>query len=250
MKILIWVGCILVYSVFVTALGVAGITLGGIPVMLFSLLFVFLPAPALCKAWDRRKARKAEEPVDPAQAAARRERIMAILNSRTTWIVVAFFALIAVSVYSEERGRKLGYTEAWELAYEEGHSDGYYDGYEEAETAAWDDGYTVGLAEGSEKWYESGYADGVEVGAEDGYEDGYNDGVSEYLSEVRFHRRNACFVTISGERYHHWNCSHLTGHRYYIYNIELALSKGYLPCLDCWESGLNELPPVELPRLN
>jgi len=226
MKILIWVGCILVYSVFVTILGMSGITLGGLPVMLFSLLFVFLPAPALCKAWERRKAQKAEKPADPAQAAARRESIMAILNSRSTWIVVAFFALIAVSVISEERGRELGYQEAWELAYEEGHSEGYDEGYEDAGTGSFEEGYDEG--------YNAARRETEDLVSKGQY-------YESIASELFFFRVGACIVTTTGEKYHHYGCYHIEGQPFWIYNVELAEANGYIPCLDCWVRGIESL---------
>lgn len=53
-------------------------------------------------------------------------------------------------------------------------------------------------------------------------------------AELEFYRSNAVFVTVSGEKYHCYGCHHLTGHRYFIYNIELAKEMGYEPCSDCW----------------
>ena len=58
MKVLIWLGCILAYSVLQTVLKGQGIILGGVPTVLLALVLVFLPAPAICKAWDKRKAKK------------------------------------------------------------------------------------------------------------------------------------------------------------------------------------------------
>ena len=52
MKVLIWLACILVYSVLQTVLKGQGIILGGVPTVLLALVLVFLPAPAICKAWD------------------------------------------------------------------------------------------------------------------------------------------------------------------------------------------------------
>lgn len=82
------------------------------------------------------------------------------------------------------------------------------------------------------------------------YDDGYADGVMEGKSsdasiqrrlvnlrdaaELEFYRSNAVFVTVSGEKYHCYGCHHLTGHRYFIYNIDLAKEMGYEPCSDCW----------------
>lgn len=64
MKIAIWCGCIVVYSVVVTACRLGGVTFGALPTALLFLLLVILPAPVLCRAWDRRgkKAVKASWP--------------------------------------------------------------------------------------------------------------------------------------------------------------------------------------------
>ena len=62
MRVLIWLGCILVYSIIVTALRSAGIILGGIPTAVLALVVVFLPAPALCKLWSRRKEKRVAVP--------------------------------------------------------------------------------------------------------------------------------------------------------------------------------------------
>lgn len=55
MKVLIWLACILVYSALQAVIRSQGIILGGVPTVLLALLLVFLPAPALCKLWDKRK---------------------------------------------------------------------------------------------------------------------------------------------------------------------------------------------------
>ena len=58
MKIAIWCGCIVVYSVVVTACRLGGVTFGALPTALLFLLLVILPAPVLCRAWDRKRAQK------------------------------------------------------------------------------------------------------------------------------------------------------------------------------------------------
>ncbi len=59
MKALIWLGCIFVYSLVKTFLSSGGEVLGAIPSLFLSILFVFLPAPCLCKQWDEWKAKEA-----------------------------------------------------------------------------------------------------------------------------------------------------------------------------------------------
>ena len=56
MKILIWIGCVVVYSVVVTALKFGGVSLGALPVALLFLLLVLLPAPALCRVIDKKRS--------------------------------------------------------------------------------------------------------------------------------------------------------------------------------------------------
>lgn len=55
MKVLIWLACILVYSALQVVIRSQGIALGGVPTVLLALLLVFIPAPALCKLWEKRK---------------------------------------------------------------------------------------------------------------------------------------------------------------------------------------------------
>ena len=61
MKILIWLGCIAVYSVVVTACHVGGVTFGALPTVLLLLVLVVLPAPALCRQLDKKRDKKEPE---------------------------------------------------------------------------------------------------------------------------------------------------------------------------------------------
>lgn len=110
--------------------------------------------------------------------------------------------------------------------------------YDAAVSAAYEDGQEDGYDEGYSAGYDDGEADGYEDGYQVGNNTGYNRGVSKYFSELKFFRNNAAIVSISGNKYHHYGCGHISGRRYYIYNIELAQARGYTPCLDCWESRL------------
>lgn len=227
MKILIWLGCVVVYSALVLALQYAGVTLGSIPVALLSFLFVFLPAPALCRAWDRRKANAAAQPPErdagaaddkgemPAAPAGRLSRFSKSLSAgRILAAVLVLFIMVSLSVGSYEKGVKEGRA----LGYDEGNGDGREAGYEEGYTEGWDAGYDCGQ------------------------EDGYTEGRALYAAEVYFFRNGACIVTTAGDKYHHWGCYHIGDSSYWIYNVELAEARGYTPCLDCWEQGLVDLP--------
>lgn len=102
------------------------------------------------------------------------------------------------------------------------------------------------MAEEAQKSYESRIPAIRSAAYDDGYAAGIEDGRSSDASiqrrlanlrdaaELEFCRNNAVFVTVSGEKYHCYGCHHLTGHRYFIYNIELAKEMGYEPCSDCW----------------
>ena len=61
MKILIWLGCIAVYSVVVTACRFGGVTFGALPSVLLLLVLVVLPAPALCRQLDKKRDKKEPE---------------------------------------------------------------------------------------------------------------------------------------------------------------------------------------------
>lgn len=222
MKVFIWIGCIVVYSVVVSALNLSGVGLGGVPVALLAVLLIFLPAPALCRLWDRRRQRRPEAAADPPAPAQERrsfsvERVRALLRSRP-FLAACSVALLVCSfltggvVWSEVEGQKL-----------------------------WDAACIVGREEG----YDDGYADGLTAG----YGDGYSDGKWLYYWEVRFFRYGACVVTTGGEKYHHYGCYHIGDSSYWIYNVELAEAKGYTPCLDCWEAGLNNESLLSLPPL-
>lgn len=59
MKVLIWLVCIFVFSLVQTIAHSQGVVLGGVPTVLLALVLVFLPAPLLCKLWDKRTKRLA-----------------------------------------------------------------------------------------------------------------------------------------------------------------------------------------------
>lgn len=82
------------------------------------------------------------------------------------------------------------------------------------------------------------YDKGYDAGRSEGFDDGYSEGVGYYAPEVGFFRQNACIVTASGSKYHHWGCYHIAGRYFNILNTALAESYGYEPCQDCWEDGL------------
>ena len=97
MKIVIWLGCILVYSALQAALKMAGVVLGGLPTALLALLLVFLPAPLLCRAWSKRKERQPAAPrhivVDTSTG-----EVVGIAKSRAPVIAVASVLALALVV--------------------------------------------------------------------------------------------------------------------------------------------------------
>ena len=121
-----------------------------------------------------------------------------------------------------------GCIETYDDGYVDGHDDGYGEGY--------DDGYDEGYWGGHDDGYDEGYDEGNYDGYDDGYDDGYWDGYWEGYydnDELIFWQENAVLVTMTGSKYHTYDCYHIEGRSYYIYNIELAQYKGYKPCLDC-----------------
>lgn len=208
MKVLIWLVCILVYSAAVSALNLAGVGLGGVPVVLLAILLIFLPAPALCRLLDRRRQQCQDAAADPSAPAKERRsfpaaKVRSLFRSRP-FMAACFISLLALSflaggfVWRKLEGQML-----------------------------WDAACIVGRSEG----YDDGYADGLAAG----YDAGYLDGESVNHDELSFYRDNAVIVTLGGEKYHRWGCSHVSGRQYLIYNIGLAELRGYAPCLDCWE---------------
>lgn len=62
----------------------------------------------------------------------------------------------------------------------------------------------------------------------------YKETLESYSEECRFFDENSGIVTVSGEKYHTYDCWHWqTGNGFLIYNIAQAESLGYEPCLDC-----------------
>lgn len=87
-----------------------------------------------------------------------------------------------------------------------------------------------------DSYYDIGYYNGYDDGKNDGYNDGHSDGYKYYSdvkNEYNYLHKYAVIVTTTGKKYHHYGCYHINGSSVYIYNIELAESKGYTPCLDC-----------------
>lgn len=65
--------------------------------------------------------------------------------------------------------------------------------------------------------------------------DYYKKRLSAIEDEYDFFHNHAVIVTTAGEQYHRYDCYHTDGRRFYIYNIENAIHKGYDACLDCIE---------------
>ena len=209
MNVLIWFCCILAYSVVVVVLNAAGVTLGWIPAALLAVLLIFLPAPALCRAWGHRRQRS----TDLSSGASSPRPPLSILRSRCFLVSCFVVALILSFISGGLVWRKIDGQRVWDAACIVGHDEGYQEGL----TA--------------------------------GYNDGYSDGKWLYYWEVRFFRNNACIVTSTSTEYHHYGCDHINGSSYWIYNVELSEAKGYTPCPDCWEGGLNDDSLLSLPPL-
>lgn len=131
------------------------------------------------------------------------------------------------------------------------HSEGYDAGYEAGTTAGYPAGYDAGYNEAYKSAYDDGYNAGLNERANDLNALKLEHSVlsREYeaiLPEYNFFHNGAVIVTATaGEKYHHYDCGHISGRDIYIYNIELAKAKGYTPCADCW----HDLPSLSLPPL-
>lgn len=161
----------------------------------------------------------------------RRRRLSAILL--TLFLVIGFFSVRSAIRSSYDSGSADAQADAKvkiETAYDNGVKSGYADGQQ--------DGYNEGQEAGEKIGYDNGYDEGYEAGESEGTLAGYDRCYNIYVDELRFYRNNVCVVTVSGKKYHHWDCFHIQNHDFYIYNTEKAESLGYTPCLDCWESGL------------
>ena len=91
---------------------------------------------------------------------------------------------------------------------------------------------------GNKKGYVQGYNKGHGKGYVEGYDEGYDKGYRYYeeiKDEYNFYHKSAVIVTTTGKKYHKYDCYHIEGRNFYIYNIENARAKGYAPCLDCFE---------------
>lgn len=63
--------------------------------------------------------------------------------------------------------------------------------------------------------------------------DKYKENHLENKEELDFWRNYAVIVTESGEKYHTYGCRYVQGKEFWIYNVDLAVSKGYERCSVC-----------------
>ncbi len=85
---------------------------------------------------------------------------------------------------------------------------------------------------------DNAYYEGINSGYTKGYDKGYDEGYGYYKkikNEYNFFHKYAVIVTKTGKRYHKYDCYHIKDRTFYIYNISMAKSKGYTPCLDCYD---------------
>ena len=96
---------------------------------------------------------------------------------------------------------------------------------------SYEHGYNSGYGNGHKEGYYSGYNDGRDVGYNCGYLAGYN----KISDEYEFFHNYAGIVVENGKRYHRYGCYHISGKRFWIYNIAAAEDAGYTPCSDCFK---------------
>lgn len=58
--------------------------------------------------------------------------------------------------------------------------------------------------------------------------------LNEAENDLNYLSMSAVFVPTVGMKYHHYDCKYLDGMSFHIYNVELAESKGYEPCSECY----------------
>lgn len=109
----------------------------------------------------------------------------------------------------------------------------YDDGYQAGKEFAYSD-----MEDKLDEYYDDGYKAGYEDGCEEGNSNGYNDGYADGLydadwDELYWWRDHAVIVTTAGEKYHTYDCQYVRDREFYIYNVELAIGKGYTPCSVC-----------------
>lgn len=91
-----------------------------------------------------------------------------------------------------------------------------------------EDGYDEGYDDGYKQGYFNGFDEGLEIGFDDGYDSAMSDD-----PEINFWRSYAVIVTSTGKKYHTYDCYHIDGRPFNIFNIASAKAQGYTACLDC-----------------
>lgn len=128
------------------------------------------------------------------------------------------------------------------ICYSTGYNTGNDAGYEIGHKSGYDEGHSKGYSDAESKYSKTitNLRDEIDefdekIASLQEYSDFLENYFDDTIDEWAFFHDYSVIVTTTGSKYHHYGCSHLDGHRYYIYNIELAESKGYAPCLDCWD---------------
>ena len=215
MKLLIYVGGLLVSSALVVVLGISGVmsTLGSVGANLLASSIYCLGVYVIPRLIIKRLQKRVPEKKPSTSTFAESEHKP--VRSDFSGYQFEVYILLCFSIISVfQLGSKSAEIEKLETQLEKQYHDRYEEGY--------DEGYDYA--------YSAGY--------EDGETDCRSAIVSAYSGEFCFFRNYACIVTEKGSRYHHYGCYHILGRESYIYNIELAEYKGYTPCLDCWDDGL------------
>ena len=219
MKLLIYVGGLLVSSALVVILGISGVmaTLGSVGANLIASSIYCLGVYVIPRLIIKRLQKRVPEK-KPSNSVSAEPEHKSIRHDLSGYQFAVFFLVCLFIGSIIQDCDKSAEIEKLEIQLEEQYHDRYEEGYDEGYDAGRDDAYSTGY--------------------EDGETDCRSAIVSAYSGEFCFFRNYACIVTEKGSRYHHYGCYHILGREYYIYNIELAEYKGYTPCLDCWDDGL------------
>lgn len=254
MKVLIWLGCIFLYSSVQTMMMSTG-SFDGLTAMVLAVILVFLPAPWLCKQYTKWKMKHDAEKQDEAASGTlplqepQTEAELEITEEAKTdeeesdaadQDTEQFSNIIVLDMVSAED----------ESETEAKHESNKKTKWVVPVLALWCCilavavcvlGYMVyqqnaGIAtletsvESAQRMQKRAEDIVRQVQAEKSnlYTENY-----KLRSENRFWENSAVIVIQAGGRYHRHGCPHTEGKSFWIYNVEAAQSLGCTPCLDC-----------------
>lgn len=214
MKIIIWVSSILLADIIRYFLHKTGIIAGAIPTMIIYGIMIFAFAPFLCKKFDKKKNRK--NGVDPVEDFEQLEIQMPVdsknefakdyINKNNNITKIAIIILGFTCIFLSIICARLCFSRNDIIA-----QNNVLIEENKKINKSWEARYS----------YKCDELERIE------------NRMSKINAEFNFWRNSAVIVTTTGEKYHTYGCPHIVDRKYWIYNKELAIHKGYEPCLDC-----------------